>query len=43
MRPSDDDDSLFHDLTIVLGFFAALFLIALIGTFVFAFVLEVLA
>jgi F0F1-type ATP synthase membrane subunit c/vacuolar-type H+-ATPase subunit K len=44
MSPSDEDnDSLFHDLTIVLGFFAALFLIALVGSLVFAFVLEVLA
>jgi F0F1-type ATP synthase membrane subunit c/vacuolar-type H+-ATPase subunit K len=43
MSPSDDDDSFFNDLTIVLGFFAALFLIALVGSLVFAFVLEVLA
>lgn len=44
MNPNDeDDDSLFHDLTVMLGFFAALFLIALVGSFVFAFVLEVLA
>jgi F0F1-type ATP synthase membrane subunit c/vacuolar-type H+-ATPase subunit K len=44
MSPSDEDnDGFFNDLTIVLGFFAALFLIALVGSLVFAFVLEVLA
>jgi len=44
MSPSDEDDqTICDDLALIFGFFLALFLIALVGSLVFAFVLEVLA
>ena len=44
MSPSDDDDqTICDDLALIFGFCLALFCIALIGSLIFAFVLEVLA